>query len=463
MKYYFRDLLTLLISLFILTGCENPSKVGLDVDPGDQIYGELIDTLSIRAVTIKEDSILTRGLFQIPFGYFNDPIIGESSANIQFAVQNVAAGDSRIPTDASIDSAIMVINYGYDFFGDSLNSAMKIEVKQLSTPYEIGKNYPNNASWAVSPALYGEKTLTKYAYRDSVLIRTVINDRDTSVRVAPQIRIPMDAAKIKSLFDGNIDSSQFAQHDYYHNRVKGFQISVNKAAQTGIGGLIHLAIDAQSNGLMVYYKTPDTTKQKTKFYSISSGNAASAIMHTYSADIQTQLANPNGNYATVYTQSPAGLRVKLSLPTLSNLKTENLIINKAELVIYSDEEATGTVFTRQAPRLTLYREDIAGQRTPVPDGDTREQVRDPRSFGLAFGGRYDTSKKRYVFSLTSYIQDLLLGKISNNVFFIEPAANIQSGVVPYLKNINSGARAILGTQANPNYKMKLNIYYSKAR
>src|SRR5690606_10931111 len=220
MKYYFRDLLTLLISLFILTGCENPSKVGLDVDPGDQIYGELIDTLSIRAVTIKEDSILTRGLFQIPFGYFNDPIIGESSANIQFAVQNVAAGDSRIPTDASIDSAIMVINYGYDFFGDSLNSAMKIEVKQLSTPYEIGKNYPNNASWAVSPALYGEKTLTKYAYRDSVLIRTVINDRDTSVRVAPQIRIPMDAAKIKSLFDGNIDSSQFAQHDYYHNRVK---------------------------------------------------------------------------------------------------------------------------------------------------------------------------------------------------------------------------------------------------
>jgi len=291
----------------------------------------------------------------------------------------------------------------------------------------------------------------------------VINDRDTTVRVAPQIRIPMDAAKIKNLFDGNIDSAQFADHDFYHGRIKGFQISVNKSAQTGTGNLVHLAINAESNGLMVYYKTPDTTKQKTKFYSISTGNAASAIAHNYTADVQTQLDNPNGNYATVYTQSPAGLRIKLSLPTLANLKAENLIINKAELVVYSDEDATGTLFTKQAPRLTLYREDIAGQRTPVPDGDTREQIRDPRSFGLAFGGKYDTSKKRYVFSLTSYIQDLLLGKISNNVFFIEPASNLQSGVVPYQKNIYSGARAILGTQANPNYEMKLNIYYSKGR
>src|SRR5690606_5813270 len=200
MKYYFRDLLTLLISLFILTGCDNPSKVGLDVDPGDQIYGELIDSLTVQAVTTKEDSILTRGLFQIPFGYLNDPVIVESSADIQFALQNVAAGDSRIPANAAIDSAILVINYGQDFFGDSLNSIAKIEVKQLSTPYEIGKNYPSNASWTVNPDVYGEKTMTRHAYRDSVRIRTVINDRDTTVRVAPQIRIPMDAAKIKNLF-----------------------------------------------------------------------------------------------------------------------------------------------------------------------------------------------------------------------------------------------------------------------
>jgi uncharacterized lipoprotein YajG len=66
MKYYFRDLLTLLISLFILSGCENPSKVGLDVDPGDQIHGALIDTLKVHAVTVKEDSVLRGALRSFP-------------------------------------------------------------------------------------------------------------------------------------------------------------------------------------------------------------------------------------------------------------------------------------------------------------------------------------------------------------------------------------------------------------
>ena len=462
MKYYFRDLLTLLISLFILSGCENPSKVGLDVDPGDQIQGALIDTLKIHAITVKEDSVLTRGSTQFPLGYLKDPVIGESYSSIQFALQNVSAGDSRIPTNATIDSAVMVINYGKDFFGDSLSSSTKLEVRQLASPYEIGKNYPSNATWTVSEELYGSRTLNRYAYRDSVMINTIVSGRDTTVKAGPHLRIPMDVQKIKSLFDGNLDSATFAGHDFYHSQVKGFQIRVNKEEQTGIGSLVHLNINLEENGLVVYYKTPDTSSQKIKFYPASANNAAAAIQRTYTADVQAQLNNPTGSFETVYAQGPAGLRVKLSLPDLSSLKDKQLVVNKAELVIYTDEEATGNAFTRQAGRLTLYRQDIAGQRVPVPDGDTRANVRDPRSFGLAFGGNYDASKKRYVFALTSYIQDLLLGKIGSDVFYIAPAANVESLIVPYLPTVNAGSRAVLGSNTNPQYKMKLNIYYTKA-
>src|SRR5690554_6588147 len=190
MKYYFRDLLTLLISLFILSGCENPSKVGLDVDPGDQIHGALIDTLKIHAVTVKEDSILTRAASQLPLGYLKDPVIGESYSTIQFALQNVSSGDSRIPTNATIDSAVMVINYGKDFFGDSLATTSKLEVHQLADPYEIGKNYPSNATWTVGPELYGSRTVNRYAYRDSVMINTIVDSRDTTIKAGPHLRIP---------------------------------------------------------------------------------------------------------------------------------------------------------------------------------------------------------------------------------------------------------------------------------
>src|SRR5690606_13348417 len=174
MRYNFRDLLTMLISLFILSGCENPSKVGLDVNPGDQIHGELIDDLHISAVTIKADSVFTRNAPQLPLGYLKDPSIGESSANIQFALQNVSSGDSRIPSNATIDSAVLAINYGFDRFGDTLSSTTKIEVNQLAVPYEIGKNYSTNAVWNVNPELFGGKTISKFAYKDSVLIRTII-------------------------------------------------------------------------------------------------------------------------------------------------------------------------------------------------------------------------------------------------------------------------------------------------
>lgn len=462
MKYYFRDLLTLLISLFILGGCDNPSKVGLDVDPGDQIQGSLIDTLAIEASTVKLDSVFTKGLAQLPLGYMNDPIIGESSASIQFALQNLSKGDSRIPLDATIDSAVMIINYGKDFFGDSLNSSTTIEVKQLSNPYEVGKNYPTNATWEVDPIIWGSKTIDKFAYTDSIDVNSVIDGKDTTVTVVPQLRVRLENEKIAELFDGNIDSAIFNDHEFYHSRVRGFQMSINKESQQGIGGIVHLAISSEGgNGLMVYYKTPDTTLQKSKFYTISPTNAAASVNHIYTAEVQEQLDNPDNSYETVYTQGIGGLRVKLSLPTISSLQDRGLIINKAELVIFTDEETAGSAFNKQAPRLTLYREDIANQRTPIPDGDTRDQIRDPRSFGLAFGGTYNSEKKQYSFILTSFIQDILLGKISNSEFYIEPAANIYADVVPYQANIYSASRAILGTHENPNYKMKLNIYYTK--
>jgi hypothetical protein len=470
MKYYFRDLLTLLISLFILSGCENPSKVGLDVNPDDQIQGALIDDLPISAVTVKESSTSTKSSYQHPLGYLKDPTIGESSASIQLGLEKVFASDSRIPTNAAIDSVVMVFDYGMDFFGDSLNSTTTIEVKQLSAPFQFNKDYPSDETWAVESEVLGSKTLNKFAYRDSIQIHTVVNAKDTIVKVGPQLRIPMSAAKIKNLFDGNIDSATFASNTFFQNRIKGFQLSINKTNQVGIGGIVHLAINSNQNGLMVYYKLPGSTDQNIKFYSMSSQNAISSLSNTYSTAVTDQLANPTGNYETVYVQAPAGLRVKLSLPTLSSLKDQNLIINKAELIIYTDADATGTTFTQQAPRLTLYREDIAGQRIPLPDGDTRtatlptgevRNIRDSRSFGLSFGGKYDKDKKSYSFILTSYIQDILKSKINNSTFYVAPASNVEASLVPYLLNVYSGSRAVLGGNSNENYKMKLNIYYTK--
>jgi hypothetical protein len=455
-----------LISLFILSGCSNPSLVGLDVDPGDQIQGLYTDTVSIQSSTFREDSVVTSGSPITPFGYLKDPVIGESSSSLAFALAPLSSGDSRLPANITIDSAILVMNYGKEFYGDSVGSTYHIEVNQLKEPYQFGKSYLSSEKWNTEPELIGGKAINRFAYKDSVTISTKVDGKDTLVRVAPQLRIPLDGTKLKGIFDNNIDSATFANEESFHQFVKGFFVSINQNAQTGIGGIVQLAINNEQNGIEIYYKLPDSTSQTVRKYGMYSNQSSAAITHTYSTEVQNMLASTDKDQSTVYVQGLVGLGTSIRFPNLENLKGQNLIVNKAELVIYVDSETTGSVFTTQAPRLTLYRKDIAGQNVPLPDGDTRRNsqgnsLADPRSFGLAYGGFYDKDKKRYLFTLTSYIQDILLGKTSNKEIYLTPASPLDLNNVPYSPSLNANSRAILGGGNNPEYKMKLNIYFSK--
>jgi hypothetical protein len=466
MKYHFRDLLTLLISLFILSGCSNPSLVGLDVDPGDQIQGLYIDTVSIQTATFREDSLITSGLPNTSLGYLQDPVIGKSSASFAFAVAPLAAGDSRLPAGITIDSAVLIVNYGNDFFGDSTASTYQIDVNQLREPYIFGKSYYSNQQWNIEPELMGGRIVHKFSYKDSVSISKNVDGKDSIIRVAPQLRIPLNGSKIKNLFDSNQDSAYFAKAENFHSLVKGFYVSINQNAQSGTGGIVQLTIDNEQNGIEVYYKLPDSTSQSVRRYAISSNQTSTAITHVYSTEVKNALTSTDKDQSTIFVEGLAGLGASIRFPNLENLKNQDIIINKAELVMYVDSDVTGSTFTEQAPRLTLYRKDIAGQNMPIPDGDTRTSpdgysYADPRSFGIAYGGFYDKDKKRYLFTLTSFVQDILLGKAKNNSIYLTPASPRELNNVPYSPSTRAPSRAILGGGNSEKYKMKLNIYYSK--
>ena len=440
--------------------------MGLDVDPGDQIKGLFTDTVSIQTATFREDSVVTSGSPTIPFGYLKDPVIGETSSSFAFALAPLSSGDSRLPANITIDSAVLTMNYGKEFFGDSTGSTYHIEVKQLKEPYQFGKSYLSSEKWKTETDLVGGRMVNKFSYKDSVTISKQVNGKDTLVRVAPQLRIPLDGTKLKGIFNHTIDSATFANDDSFHQLVKGFFVNINQNAQTGVGGIVQLAINSEQNGIEIYYKLPDSTSQSVRKYAMYANQSSPAITHTYSTEVQSALASTSKDQSTVFVQGLAGLGTSIRFPNLENLKDQNLIVNKAELVIYVDNESSGSTFTVQAPRLTLYRKDIAGQNKPIPDGDTRMNpqgysLADPRSFGLAYGGFYDKDKKRYLFTLTSYIQDILLGKASNKEVYLTPASPLELTNVPYSPSLNAISRAVLGGGSNPKNKMILNLYFSK--
>lgn len=488
MSGYCRDLLTLLISLFVLSSCTNPSGIGLDIDPEDELVYGLVDTLTLKAVTVREDSALSfsNGQGQTVFGWYHDPVIGTTVADLALAIGKPATVP-RLRSDAEIDSVVLVIPYGTEYFGDTLYPNFRLQVRQLGETYRDG--YYSGRAWSVNPTVIGTKSISRFTYRqnDSVEIRRHIDGRDTVVQDIPQLRIALDANFFKTLFSETIDSATMANDTSYYNHVKGLYLSVDSSAMTGIGGLVALRGISDKTGIEMVYRQHngkdgddagiDTvrtflpTTVSDSYYGTNYPRMTSTVRHTYTATVQAQLDHPDEDHPQLYLLAPAGLRARLRIADIDALKGRGLAINKAELVVYVDEEATGNSFDLQAPRLVLYREDIAGQRLPLPDGDSRSSGSsfrgDARSLWYrygnwrAFGGELDTAQNRYVFHLTSYIQDLIQGRINSPEFFLAPAA-VTDNYIPHYPILNGSGRAIIRNgDSNPALKMKLNIYYTQ--
>lgn len=500
MRYYTRDLLTLLISLFILSSCKNPSGIGLDQNPGDSFYGALNDTLTLHTVTVRDDSarsinqpgnsntnITSIQINQLPLGYVKDDVLGETQANVAFAVDRPASGDIRLPENAQIDSAILVVKYGNSFVGDTLSSRFFVEVKQLDETYNSNTVYYGTKEWNVKNEIIGSAQIGRFNLKDSISITMRGSDgKDSIAKVGPQLRIKLNNAVVGSLLAHSLDSGTVNTSAGFREHIKGFYLTTNKASQQGVGGISTLALansdGTTPNGIQISYRVTNSegeTDTLTKSFPIpvpssQSTSAATSFMaasvnNTFSAAVQSQLANQAVNQTTVYAQAMGGLRTKVTFPYLNQLKEKKIAINKAELVVYVDEENLGSIGT-PAPRLTLYRRDVAGRNQPIPDGDSRPRpdLRSQYSIAgpLALGGYYDTEQKRYVFNMTSFVQDVILGKIQNSEIYLSPA-NSSSPAIPFWSDITTPTRTVLkgfnkeDAEQKIEGRTKLNLYYTE--
>jgi len=460
MKCIRLDLLTLLVSLFILNSCENPDSIGLDIDPANKIKGD-IETQEVTASTVKEDSLITSGLSQHPLGNVEDPVFGRTQAGIAMALSFKDSSKVTFGTAPKLLSAELVLRYGTEFYGDSVNTEYTVNIHQLSEKYNTGKVYYNTSKWNYAPDVIGSKTLSYFALKDSINIHQWRRGKaDTIIRVPPQLRIPINSTFIESSFF-NAAATNFSTNAKFAEYFKGVYIKLEKN-EAGKGGVVFFTPDTSSR-LELVYERQNGTRKDTNIVRFSIGAAASSISHDYSGTIAAeQLSNPGQQYSTVLVQPMGGLRTKLHFPQIQELKSlGNIAINKAELVIYTDENET---YFSPSPRLTLYRTDIAAQRQNVPDGylifnNGSLSLGDSRSatHPLLFGGFYDKTKKRYIFNLTSYVQDILSGKLQQYDTFIAPVA-FSSADIPTSPSALTAAPAVLNNEGSN--KMKLNIIYT---
>jgi hypothetical protein len=151
MKFFRLDLLTLLISLFILNSCKNEGAVGLGLNSAGQLNGNLVDPSTITTNTVLDDSVQTGGsatpIAKNPFGYFVDPIFGITQSDLAMDLNLPIAGYTAPFGTLIVDSARLVLSFSDGFYGDSLTSTYRANVYQLNEKFLDGNAYSNTKQW----------------------------------------------------------------------------------------------------------------------------------------------------------------------------------------------------------------------------------------------------------------------------------------------------------------------------
>jgi hypothetical protein len=471
MKFIKLDLLTLLISLFLFASCENTSTIGLQLDPSNTIQGSLIDSATIFSRTQKEDPVSTIGANRYPIGFLKDPIFGTTEASIAMGVSLPYAAYT-FGTSAVVDSAVLVLNFGGQFYGDS-TSTYSFDVHQLNTNLTQQTSFLSSKDYPYYSTLLGSKTGKLYPTTSYKVTDVVAGKADTLRTVTPQIRIRIDKAFIQSKIAG-ASTSELLNQTNFERAFNGFHVQLNKTNSTGNGGIAFVEFANSRSELAIYYKKQNATTASlidtvNISFPISSTAVpvAATVKHDYATtDVATQLSTPTTQYPVTYLQPLAGLKNKISFPYLSKL-ADNLgkvVVNKAELVI-DMRSGSDVIPYGPAPRLSLYRYDIAERRQNLPDNNPSTQYAqgDPRAVSPAvFGGYYNSVTRQYIFTVTSYIQDLLDKKTVDYGTFLAPTPLTEFEVY---QSVGTAARTVIGSfkkspSAGDNI-IKLNIYYTK--
>jgi hypothetical protein len=463
MKFFRLDLLTLLISLFILNSCKNKDTIGLGLDSSTQLNGSLIDTSTIIVNTRPEVPVITTGLAKSPLGYFIDPVMGSLESNIAIGLGLPGTSYSLPTGTVTVDSAVLVLKYADGFYGDSLTSKYKVNVYQLGKRV-LGTYYNTDSSFrtSIKPTLIGTRTFFARTH-DSVRITNIITGQpDSFIRVAPQLRIPISKDFVNSiLFQAN--SAQLASNTVFQNAVNGLYLTMDKTGMTGAGGTFMFSL---ADSLNVYYRTVTGTTVDTAMVGLPLGNHTVEIKHTFSTLLKTEIADSTTSRNLIYLQGLAGTRVRIKFPYLKNIiKTigSNIAINRAELVITPNP---GSIIPfKPQPKLTMYRYDIAHQPAELEDANTTSVPPDPRAQGVSvFGGFYSSGFKSYHFIITAYVQDLMNGLTVDYSTFLAPVDTTNTVSVDNLPTPQTAGRTVaVGSDKNSPYRIKLNIIYTKIK
>jgi hypothetical protein len=355
------------------------------------------DTLSITAVTVREDSLPGNNLRYVLLGSMNDPMLGTISSGA-YAQCGLLEPNSDFPNTEEPDSAVLFIPFinGLNFYGDK-QTYQGFSILPLKNGISGNNIYYQSDVLETDPALESRYYGPVYNYKtDSVRYKK------GKSAITPGIRVSLSAGMARKLMQ--LPKDAYTSQEKLIENFPGIAILPEKRdLGEGKGGfgvydfnnVISFAYRAK---ILLYYR--DTATQVFTFTG-SKSTINKGMPGIYKAAVEQQLKNPSQNFPITYAQAPNSLKTHIRIPYLLNLaKLGNIAINKAEIQLFV---AQGTT-TAQHPapgRLNLFQPagKTSDRNTFVEDGVSE-----------SYGGTYNEKDGSYRFVLTKHLQNLLSAK-----------------------------------------------------
>ena len=413
------NLVALFFFIMLISACERPEEsIGIDLQPEEDILGVSgIDTFSIKAFSLEEDSIFTDNVVIGLIGAYTDPEFGFvkadhttelrlTSSNPQFYLPGSSLENLRIDS--------LILNLSFDLLSDvplyGSSGTQYFQVFEVLDSLDANAEYYSNETVELGSedlVLEGHN-LQKPDYVSDIFIDTV--------QIFPAIRIPLKKELAQRVFDASADGGISATE--FVDLIKGLHITVDENA-AGVdlsrSGINLIDVTTGFSRLELYYSdsliSPDgSSRRDTALFYDFEIRVGTGKFNRLEHDFlrggnpnmvrQVVFGIPDGGKDLLYVQSGAGTKLRVDLPYIEELqKIDGIALAKAELILPVNEVSGGRYIVPE--RLLLFGLD-ENEDAFVLD----EFLQDPTSFSF-IDGAYDASKNQYRFIITRFLQQVL--------------------------------------------------------
>ncbi|MCB9065087.1 MAG: DUF4270 family protein [Chitinophagales bacterium] len=453
------------------TGCKEDTVIKASIAPGNDVFGTVTipDTFTKITKTVLTDTMNTSERYSdLPIlhalGSIYDPYFGKTSAGIYLQVLPPTpyfrfAGEG---IDYTIDSAVLVLPYLGQAWGDSVNpDNQKFVVHELTESMDVAATYYSDRKLNMNSTPIASVTVD---------MKKMLNEIPAGIIDTPgntHLRLKLNDA-FKDKIRSHVVTTTFDNDANFLSVFKGFFIGPGDT-NTKTNLLPYFLLNGTKNydraAIVFYYRDNGSTTTKVAYFSYVFDKTANynLVIKNYTGTraqywINRYQSAPNVSDDTVLIQNSPGVAMDLRIPYVKNLPVASIV--KAELVI--TKVLSGNADSLIEPNRLV--------PVGVDDDGNLYNIRDYNpltSSAVAFVDGYARKEKdennndviRYRINIPREVQktitDTITGK-PNELHLRIKGANGLPGFIGL-----PGAYRLVAAGNSGTYKVQLNIVYAK--